>query len=146
MFRGNYPTRIDEKGRLKLPADFKREVDEKYGRQFYITSETGKTAKVFPLEEWEAIEQKLMAQPTMNPKVKKFLERTSYYGQVVEIDPQGRLTVPQLLRESANVRGEVAVMGQLRFLEVRNMEELRKEINENPFTDEDAEALNLLGI
>ena len=38
MFRGNHPTRVDEKGRLKIPSDFKREVDERYGSQFFITT------------------------------------------------------------------------------------------------------------
>ncbi|PYX46476.1 MAG: division/cell wall cluster transcriptional repressor MraZ, partial [Acidobacteria bacterium] len=42
MFRGNHPTRVDEKGRLKVPAEFKRVIDEKYGTQFYITSLDGK--------------------------------------------------------------------------------------------------------
>src|SRR5216683_2786275 len=46
MFRGNHPTRVDEKGRLKIPAEFKRVIDEKYGQQFYITSLDGKVASV----------------------------------------------------------------------------------------------------
>ena len=61
MFRGNHPTRVDEKGRLKVPAEFKRVIDEKYGAQFYITSLDGKSAQVYPFEEWERIEQKLAA-------------------------------------------------------------------------------------
>ena len=61
MFRGNHPTRVDEKGRLKVPAEFKRVIDEKYGQQFYITSFDGKVAQVYPFEEWERIEQKLQS-------------------------------------------------------------------------------------
>ncbi len=74
MFRGNHPTRVDEKGRLKVPAEFKRVIDEKYGTQFYITSLDGKVAQVYPFEEWERIEQKLAALSTFNPTKKKFLE------------------------------------------------------------------------
>ena len=48
MFRGNAPTRVDEKGRLKVPAEFKRVVEEKYGRKFYITSLDGRVAHVYP--------------------------------------------------------------------------------------------------
>ncbi len=70
MFRGNHPTRVDEKGRLKLPADFKRRVDELYGPQFYITSKDGKRAEIYPLKEWEAIEAKLAGIPSMNPAKK----------------------------------------------------------------------------
>src|SRR2546428_11764869 len=91
MFRGNHPTRVDEKGRLKVPAEFKRVIDEKYGTQFYITSLDGKVAQVYPFEEWERIEQKLAGLSTFNPTKKKFLDRVNYYGQVVEMDGQGRV-------------------------------------------------------
>jgi MraZ protein len=146
MFRGNHPTRVDEKGRLKVPAEFKRVLDEKYGQQFYITSFDGKVAQVYPFEEWERIEQKLAGLSTFNPTKKKFLDRTNYWGQQVEIDGQGRLLIPQLLRESAQIKGEVAVTGQLNYLVVRNLEQYRREIEEDKFTPEDEKTLDELGI
>ena len=146
MFRGNHPTRVDEKGRLKVPAEFKRVVDEKYGNQFYITSLDGTSALLYPFEEWQRIEEKLNRLSTFNPTKKKFLNRTNYYGQVVEMDGQGRLLIPALLRETAAIRGEVAVLGQLSYLEARNLEAFRKEIEENPFTAEDEKTLDELGI
>ena len=146
MFRGNHPTRVDEKGRLKVPAEFKRVIDEKYAQRFYITSLDGRVAQIYPFEEWERLEQKLAQLSTFNPTKKKFLDRTNYYGQVVEMDGQGRLLIPQLLRESAQIRGEVAVLGNLTYLEVRNMEALDREIKEQPFTDEDTKTLDDLGI
>ena len=145
MFRGNHPTRVDEKGRLKVPAEFKRVIDDKYGAQFYITSLDGKVAQVYPFEEWERIEQKLAALSTFNPTKKKFLSRTNYWGQVVEMDSQGRLLLPQLLRESADLKGEVAVMGYLNRLEVQSMEGVRKDVEE-AFTPEDEKNLDDLGI
>ncbi len=145
MFRGNHPTRVDEKGRLKVPAEFKRVIDEKYAQKFYITSQDGNIAQVYPFEEWERIEQKLAALSTFNLTKKKFLTRTNYYGQVVEMDGQGRLLIPQTLREAAQIRGEVAVLGNLTYLEVRNLEALDKEMKE-PFTDEDIKTLDDLGI
>ena len=146
MFRGNHPTRVDEKGRLKVPAEFKRVMEEKYAQKFYITSLDGVVAQVYPFEEWERIEQKLASLSTFNPTKKKFLNRTNYYGQVVEMDGQGRLLVPQILRESAQLRGEVAVLGNLTYLEVRNLEAFRKEIDEQAFTDDDTKTLDELGI
>ncbi len=146
MFRGNHPTRVDEKGRLKVPAEYKRVIDEKYAQKFYITSQDGVVAQVYPFEEWERIEQKLAALSTFNPTKKKFLTRTNYYGQVVEMDGQGRLLIPQTLREAAQIRGEVAVLGNLTYLEVRNLEAFRKEISEQAFTDEDTKTLDELGI
>jgi len=146
MFRGNHPTRVDEKGRLKVPAEFKRVIDEKYNEKFYITSLDGKVGQVYPFEEWEQIEQKLAALPTFNPTKKKFLSTTGYWGQVVEMDGQGRLLLPQLLRDSAQLKGDVAVVGFQSYLEVRNLEAYRTEIEEQAFTAEDEKTLDDLGI
>jgi MraZ protein len=146
MFRGNHPTRVDEKGRLKVPVEFKRVIDEKYNQKFYITSLDGKVGQVYPFEEWERIEQKLAALPTFNPTKKKFLSTTGYWGQVVEMDGQGRLLLPQLLRDAAQLKGDVAVVGFQSYLEVRNLEAYRTEIEEQAFTPEDEKTLDDLGI
>ena len=146
MFRGNHPTRVDEKGRLKVPAEFKRLIDEKYGSQFYITSLDGKVAQVYPFEEWQRIEEKLAKLSNFNPTKKKFLNRTNYYGQLVEIDGQGRVLIPALLRDTARIQGEVAVVGNLTYLEVQSIEVYKKDIEENPFTSDDEKTLDELGI
>jgi len=146
MFRGNHPTRVDDKGRLKVPAEFKRVIDEKYGTQFYITSLDGKVAQIYPFEEWERIEQKLANLSTFNPTKKKFLTRVNYWGQQVEMDGQGRLLIPQLLREKAVIKGEVAVLGNLTYLEVRNLATLQTEIETESFTTEDEKTLDDQGI
>ena len=145
MFRGNHPTRVDEKGRLKVPAEFKRVIDEKYAQRFYITSTDGVSAQIYPFEEWERIEQKLASLSTFNATKKRFLTRTNYYGHVVEMDGQGRLLIPQTLREAAQIRGDVAVLGNLTYLEVRKTEAVKKDVQE-PLTDDDTKTLDTLGI
>jgi MraZ protein len=141
MFRGNHPTRVDEKGRLKLPAEFKRRVDELYGPQFYITSMDGKRAQVYPLKEWEAIEASLGKMSPMDPVRKKFLDVTNFYGQMAEMDAQGRVLIPQKLRELAKVTGEVNVLGAQTLLEVVNAElfdaEMKKASGAVELTDAD---------
>jgi len=146
MFRGNHPTRVDEKGRLKVPAEFKRVIDEKYAQRFYITSLDGVIAQIYPFEEWERIEQKLAGLSTFNPTKKKFLSKVNYWGQVVEMDGQGRLLIPQLLREAAQIKGEVAVSGYQTYLEVRNIEAYQKKVREEKFTPDDEKTLDELGI
>ena len=146
MFRGNHPTRVDEKGRLKLPAEFKRHIEEKYGNRFYITSRDGKTAEVHPIEEWEKIEQKIALMPNSNPAKKKLLNLVNYYGQMAEMDTQGRVLVPQILRETAKVIGDVVVFGKLSYLEVTNMDAFRQNMEANPLTDADAESLAEFGL
>jgi len=146
MFRGTHPVRVDEKGRLKVPAEFKRLIDEKYsGGQFYVTSRDGKIGEIYPFEEWQRIEEKLARLPNSNSTKRKFLAHTNYYGQVVEIDSQGRVLLPQLLRDAAVLKGEVAVTGSLDHLEIQTMEAAQKAATE-PFTAEDADKLADLGI
>jgi MraZ protein len=101
---------------------------------------------VYPFEEWEQIEQKLAGLSTFNPTKKKFLSATGYWGQEVEMDGQGRLLLPQLLRDAAQLKGDVAVVGYQKYLEVRNLETYRKQVLEDKITREDAETLDALGI
>ncbi len=148
MLRGSYPARMDEKGRLKIPAGFKRYLDEKYGRaDFYLTSLTGECAWIYPLAEWEEVESRLMLLPSMHPTRRKFLDRTNFYGQMQQMDAQGRLVIHPLLRSAAELLGDVTVLGCLNYLEVWSAERFRRlRLDEQPFTEEDAEALARLGI
>jgi MraZ protein len=141
MFRGNHPAKVDEKGRLKLPAAFKQLVDAQHVAQFYITSTDGESAEIWPLPEWEAQEALLAESSTMDEAVDKYLNLTSYYGQQVEMDAQGRLLLPQILRGTAKLDAEVAVRGKLRFLEVQNLQKLQESLPVNAFTAENRQSL-----
>ena len=146
MFRGNHPTKVDEKGRLKMPAEFKRRVDEVYGPKFYITSKDGQRAEIYPLKEWEAIEAKLAQMGSMNPAKKRFLDVTNYYGQMAEMDAQGRVLLPQILRETAKLAGDAVVFGQQTYLEVANHDEFKQSLETDPLTVEDQQALANFGL
>ena len=143
--RGNCPAKVDEKGRLKIPAVFLDQLKE-YGNQFYITSTTGETARIYPMKAWSEIEDKLEKMPSTNRAKRKFLMRTSYYGQTAELDGQGRLLLPTVLRESAQAKGDVDVLGNLDYLEVMNHTRMLDQLKNEPYTDEDDKALEDLGI
>ncbi len=146
MLRGNYTARIDSKGRLKVPGLFRRYVEEKYGSQFYVTSLTGECVRVYPMPEWEAIEQRLSLLPSMDPARRKFLDRTNYYGQQSAMDTQGRVLIHPLLRKSAQVVGDVAVLGYLTYLEVWELDKFQQRMLSDPYTEEDEAAIARLGI
>jgi len=146
MLRGNNPATVDGKGRLKIPTAFKTYLDENYGPDYYVTSLDGQFVRVYPFAEWRSIEEKLAAVPSMNKARKKFLDRTNYWGQMAKMDTQGRILIPSLLRESAVMRGEVAVLGYLTYLDVWNNERYREYLEREPLSDEDIEGLSNLGI
>jgi MraZ protein len=145
MLRGNYLATVDEKGRVKIPADFLAEL-RRMGKKFYVTSASGDHARVYPLKVWEEIEQKLAKRSSYNPLKQKFLARTNYYGQMVEVDGQGRILIPPVLRESALMKGEVDVQGQLTYLQVWNHARFLEQLNRNPITAEDEKGFDELGI
>jgi MraZ protein len=146
MFRGSAPTRIDDKGRLKIPTDFRRVLEERYGQELFVTSQKGDSALLYPLPVWEEIEERLRGVPSTDRAKVRFLSRVNYYGQQVRVDVQGRILIPQILRESAGMSGDVVVTGELDHLVVWNHERFLKLLEEEPLTDEDFRALTQYGI
>jgi MraZ protein len=140
--RGNCPAKVDEKGRLKIPSVFLDELKE-YGTQFYITSPTGESAKIYPMKVWSELEDRLATLPSNHVAKRKFLLRTSYYGQVTDLDAQGRLLLPPVLREVAQTLGEVDVFGALDHLEVMNHTRVMDKLKNDPYTDTDDTALGI---
>jgi len=137
MFRGSAPAKIDDKGRLKIPTDFRRFLDERYGPDLFVTSILGDSALIYPLPVWEEIEQRLLAMPSTDRTRTRFLERVSYFGQQAHLDVQGRILLPQILRESAGMNGDVVVSGQLDHLVVWNRDRFLARLDEQPFTEDD---------
>ena len=146
MFRGSAPTKIDEKGRLKVPTAFRRQLEERYGREVFVTSILGDSVLLYPLSVWEEIEDRLAALPSTDRTKQRFLERVSYYGQQGQLDGQGRIVIPPLLRESAQMVGDVVVSTRLDHLEIWNLERLQARFTDQPFTDEDFAYLSEKGI
>ena len=103
--------------------------------------------RVYPMAVWLEIEQRLAAVPSAHPSKMRFLERVNFFGQVTSMDRQGRIVIPQLLRESAAMAGEVSVLGQQNFLAVWNLKRLQERLfKRDPFTDEDGKLLSDHGI
>lgn len=141
MFRGSSPTRIDDKGRLKVPTEFRRTLEERWGSEVFITSVTGESALVYPLPVWEEQEARLLALSPFDPERQRYLERVNYFGQQLKLDSQGRVVVPQILREWADMSGDVVVSGRLDHLDVWNRERADERLKSDPFTREDYQAL-----
>jgi MraZ protein len=138
-FRGSFQATIDDKGRLKLPARLKTQIEEWYGREVFVTSIGPNELRVYPLSVWEELEQRFLARPSMDPLVQRWLEHANY-GQDDAFDSQGRVLVPALLRDVIGINGEVVVSGRGRFLAVVSRERAQAELAK-PFTSEELSAL-----
>ena len=145
MLRGSAAATVDEKGRLKIPTDFRRQLEERWGPEVFITSPFGDAARVYPLPVWEELENRLLAMPSTDRARNRFLERVNYFGQQTRLDPQGRVLIPALLRDKAAMSGEVVVAGRIDYLEVWNHERFAARLEGDPLTDDDLKALSERG-
>lgn len=141
-FRGSAPARVDEKGRLKVPSLFRAQVDEAFGPELFVTSVNGRNVLLYPLPIWRAIEEKLAALPPMHRAKSKYLERVNYFGQETSLDGQGRVLIPQILRDTVKLPPDVVVTGNIDHLVVSDRGALDARLTAEAFTDEDQDELS----
>ena len=146
VLRGNAPAKIDDKGRLKVPNAFRAVIQKDHGSNLFVTSLSGQSVRIYPMPVWADIERRLAQVPSTHPARQRFLDRVNFYGQVGELDMQGRVVIHPRLRDSAQITGDVDVLGQQSFLEVWNHDRLVAKLAAEPFTDDDATALSGFGI
>ncbi len=141
--RGNSPAKIDDKGRLKVPSLFRAFI-EANGPEAFVTSISGTCVLIYPMSVWLDKERKLEAAPSTDPAVIRYKRAVNYYGQTAEIDKQARVLIHPLLRERAQMNGEVVVLALSDHLEIWNRE--RFEAQFEPVSDEDLRGVAKYGI
>ena len=137
------PAKIDQKGRLKIPASVIDGLKET-GTEFFIASEDGQSARIYPMRVWAEIEKKLVKLSANNRNMQKLLVRAKYFGQSVNMDAHGRVLIPFLLRKTALIRGEVDVLDFQTYLEVWNHARFVKNLHRSPITEQDELLLDKL--
>src|ERR1035437_5589420 len=114
-FCGNPKAKLDERGRLKVPAEFKAFIEKKYGKDFnafYITSREGLDAEIYPMPEWQQYQARIFNMPKGLPLRKKLMTSNALYVERADMDPQGRLLMPEELRNAGMVNMDVKVSGE----------------------------------
>jgi MraZ protein len=107
MLLGEYQHSLDEKGRLIIPAKFREDL----GENFVITRGLDNCLFAYPLSQWKTIEEKVKELPTSQAETRAFV-RMFFSGAVeAELDKQGRIVIPQQLREHARIDRDVFVIG-----------------------------------
>ena len=143
---GHSPATIDDKGRLKVPSTFRRVIEERYGQDCFITSNDGEKALIYPMPVWEEFQSRLARVPSTSIAKQKLLERVNYFGQLGQIDAQGRVLIPTVLRNVAKIQDDVVVIGNQDHLVVWNEEKIQKRMSETPLTPDDFKELELHGV
>src|SRR5262252_754039 len=143
-FRGSAPARLDEKGRLKVPNLFRQQIEEAFGPEVFVTSLHGREILLYPLTIWRALEEKLASLPAIHRAKTKFLERVNYFGQDASLDAQGRVLIPQILRDAAKLPPDVVVTGNIDHLVVSDRGALATRLASEDFTAEDYDEMSKL--
>jgi len=113
MFRGVQHINMDAKGRLAMPARQREPLLGECGGQIVVTIDTQSACLViYPLPEWERIEKDIQSLPALNPAVKRFQRLILGYATDLELDGNGRMLLPQPLREYARLEKKLVLVGQ----------------------------------
>lgn len=107
MFMSEYNHSIDAKGRVIVPAKFREEL----GETFVVTQGLDGCLFVFPNSEWQNFEEKLKSLPMANKDARKFVRFFLAGAALVEVDKQGRILLPSVLREFAALEKDVVLVG-----------------------------------
>ena len=105
--RGRYKSRLDEKGRLKLPADFQEYLKALGAGRVFITTLGDRVAKIYPEWVWDQVESALGKPSDNGTQLKAVLFTAHDYGGTAEMDGQGRLTFPAELRQELGLENSV---------------------------------------
>jgi MraZ protein len=114
MFIGTFYHNLETKGRLAIPAKFRRQL-EKGG---IVTRGLDKSLFIFPQAQWEKLLEKLSASPLSRADARAFIRLMTHEACEVEFDRQGRTLIPAYLLEYANLKKEVVVAGTLSRVEI----------------------------
>ncbi|GAB4293139.1 MAG: division/cell wall cluster transcriptional repressor MraZ [Ignavibacteriaceae bacterium] len=120
MFRGQYSYSIDSKGRISIPAKLRKHLSPEANDSFILTRGTSECIDVYPMDQWNQMEEKLINLNPFNPDDLKFIRMISQYATDVTLDSQSRILIPQNLLDYAGIKDEVLILGALKKIEIWN--------------------------
>ncbi len=119
MFRGISAINIDSKGRVAVPTRYRQLLELQGQRQLIVTIDTEQRCLLlYPLTEWEIIETKVAALPSFNPAARRIQRLLIGHATEIELDNNGRILLPPLLRDYAGLDKRIMLVGQGKKFEI----------------------------
>ncbi len=136
MFKSITATTIDTKGRLTVPTLYRDDIDKLCGGRLMLTAHVDRCLLIYPMPEWERFEAQLLSVPNFQKKVRGLHRFYLGYARPRELDGQSRINIPPELREFADLKKDVFLVGQGNKFELWNDQKWQQETDE--FLEEEA--------
>jgi MraZ protein len=152
LFRGINAINIDPKGRMAVPTRYRHTLEDSCQGRLVITIDTEERCLLlYGMPEWEVIEQKIAALPSFNKAARRVQRLLMGHATEVELDSNGRILLPTLLREYSNIEKKIMMIGQGNKFELwdeehwnaRRDEWLKEEMEDSESLPEELQAISL---
>jgi MraZ protein len=120
MFRGQFTYSIDSKGRIAIPAKLRKHISADANDTFVMTRGLSNCIDLYPLDEWQQIEEKLLQLNSFQPDDARFIRMFVQFASEDVMDGQSRILIPSTLISYAKIEKEVLILGALKKIEVWN--------------------------
>ena len=112
VFRGATKVSLDAKGRMAIPTRYRERLSDRCGGQLVVTVDKDHCLLVYPLPDWEELEQKLVRLPSMNKVARRIVRIMVGYATDIDMDANGRILISKELREFASLTKHGMLIGQ----------------------------------
>lgn len=140
MFRGQFTYSMDSKGRIAIPAKLRKHISADANDTFIMTRGLSNCIDLYPLDEWQKIEEKLLDLNSFQPDDSRFLRMFVQFASEDVMDVQSRIMVPGSLISYAKIEKEVMILGALKKIEIWNPKVYEEYLNQSPQTYEEIAA------
>jgi MraZ protein len=140
VFRGQYNYSVDAKGRVSIPARLRKHINPEANDTVVMTQGTSKCIDVYPYDQWQNVENRLLQLNSFDPEHSKFIRMISQYATEDVLDSQARILIPQFLLDYAGIEKEVLILGVLKKIELWNPDVYKEYINNSGDTYEEIAA------
>ncbi len=136
-FKGSYEYSVDSKGRINIPARLRKYISPEANDTFIVTRGFEQCLFVYPLDEWNTLEQSVRVLSSSDPKHRFFTRTLLRWATESQIDAQSRVTIPKELLQFAGIENAVLIVGVLERMEIWNPKIYSKYMESQPESYED---------
>jgi MraZ protein len=135
-FSGEYSNTLDLKNRVNIPAKFRKALEPVNDRTFVITRGFDQCLTLYPISEWNIVEQQLASLSSIRNRNREFVRSIVRYASYVQYDKQGRIVIPDNLKDYANIDREVSIIGMISKIELWSPDKIKKHDNDQMKIDD----------